>query len=218
MPSTDPVAYPSDIAFTPTVKALQRQHGSRDAYAQMEAEHGWHTRIAPKLAAFIESQTSVFLATANADGQPYVQHRGGPPGFLRVLDERTVAFADYAGNQQYITLGNLAENAKAHLFVIDYAKRRRVKIWGNARVVEDDPALLAKLMPQGYRAHGERVIVFTVHALDLNCPQHIPQRFDAADVLAAIEERDERIKALEAEVQRLRERGTGGPLPADETD
>jgi predicted pyridoxine 5'-phosphate oxidase superfamily flavin-nucleotide-binding protein len=199
-----PHPYPSDIAFTPTVKAIQARNGSRDAYAHMEAERGWQTRITPDVASFIEQQTSVFFATANDQGQPYIQHRGGPAGFLHVLDDRTIAFADFAGNRQYITLGNLADNPKAYLFLIDYAHRRRVKLWGEARVVEDDPELLAKLMPQGYKARGERAIVMTVNAWDVNCPKHIPQRFEAADVAAALEERDRRIEALEAELAQLR--------------
>lgn len=196
--------YPSDIAFTPTVKAIQARHGSRDAYARMEADRGWETRITPDVASFIEQQTSVFFATANGEGQPYIQHRGGPAGFLHVVDDHTIAFADFAGNRQYITLGNLADNPKAYLFLIDYARRRRIKLWGEARVVEDDPELLARLMPQGYKARGERVIAMTVNAWDMNCPQHIPQRFEAADVAAALAERDQRIEALEAEIARLR--------------
>jgi predicted pyridoxine 5'-phosphate oxidase superfamily flavin-nucleotide-binding protein len=150
----------------------------------------------------------VFLATANADGQPYVQHRGGPPGFLQVLDEHTIAFVDFAGNRQYITQGNLEENPKSQLFVIDYAHRRRIKVWGTARVVEGDEALLRRLMPEGYRARPEQVVLFTVIAWDVNCPQHIPQRFDAADVEQAIKSRDQRIAALESEVERLRAAGT----------
>jgi len=193
--------YPSDVAFTPTVKAMQQRLGSRAAYARMESEHGWRTVISSSLKDFIEAQTSVFLATANAEGQPYIQHRGGPAGFLRVLDEHTLAFADFSGNRQYITLGNLADNPHAHLFVIDYARRRRVKIWGTARAV-DDPELIAKLMPEDYEAQPERAIVFTVEALDMNCPQHIPQRFDAAEVEAALSARDTRIEALEAEAAR----------------
>ena len=155
---------------------------------------------------FIEAQTSVFLATANADGQPYIQHRGGPAGFLRVLDDKTIGFADFAGNRQYITQGNLADNPKAYLFLIDYAQRRRIKIWGEARVVEGDAELMARLMPEGYKARPEQVILFTVAAWDANCPQHIPQRFEAADVAAALAERDRRIEELEAEVERLRAR------------
>jgi len=200
---THPHLYSSDIAFTPTVKAIQSRNGSRTAYARMETGHGWQTRITPELTEFIERQTSIFLATANDEGQPYIQHRGGPAGFLHVLDDETIAFADYAGNRQYITLGNLADNPKAYLFLIDYAARQRIKIWGEARVVEDDIALTTKLMPKDYKARGERVIVFKVTAWDMNCPQHIPQRFEAADVAAAIEERDRRINVLEAEIERL---------------
>ena len=131
--------YSSDVAFTPTVKAIQADKGSRRAYANMEVRGGWETTITPELAQFIEAQTSVFVATANAEGQPYIQHRGGPPGFLKVIDERTLAFADFAGNRQFITLGNLADNPKAHLFLIDYVHRRRVKFWVTARAVEDNP-------------------------------------------------------------------------------
>ena len=188
--------YSSDVAFTPSVKAVQARKGSRRAYERMEQKGAWQTRITPELAAFIEVQTSVFLATANLEGQPYVQHRGGPPGFLHVLDDQTIGFADFAGNRQYITLGNLADNPKAHLFLIDYAHRRRVKIWGEAGAVEDDATLIAKLMPDDYEAHPERAILFTVSAWDANCPQHIPQRFEAADVAAAMAARDEGISRL----------------------
>jgi uncharacterized protein len=194
----------SDVAFTPTVKAVQARKGSRRAYARMEENGGWETRVTPDLAAFIEAQTSIFFATVNADGQPYIQHRGGPPGFLKVLDDKTIAFADFAGNRQYITQGNLADNAKAHLFLIDYAHRQRVKIWGEARVVEGDAELIAKLMPERYKARGEQAILFTVSAWSGNCNQHIPQRFEAADVAAALAERDRRIAELEAELARLK--------------
>jgi predicted pyridoxine 5'-phosphate oxidase superfamily flavin-nucleotide-binding protein len=196
--------YASDVAFTPTVKAIQARKGSRHGYAKMEERGGWRTTITPDLAAFIAAQTSVFLATASADGQPYIQHRGGPAGFLRVLDGRTIAFADYSGNRQYISSGNLADNPKAHLFLIDYANRQRIKIWGEARVVENDAELMKKLMPEGYKARPEQVMLFTVTAWDSNCPQHIPQRFEAADVAAALASRDQRIAELEAEVARLK--------------
>jgi uncharacterized protein len=201
--------YASDVAFTPTVKAVQTRKGSRPAYGRMEERGSWPTRIAPDLADFIAAQTSVFLATASKDGQPYIQHRGGPPGFLHVLDDRTIGLADFAGNRQYITQGNLADNPKAHLFLIDYTHRRRVKIWGEARVVEGDAELLARLMPAGYKARAEQAILFTVAAWDSNCPQHIPQRFEAAEVAAALAERDQRIEALEAEIRRLREAAPG---------
>ena len=195
--------FSSDVAFTPTVKAIQERKGSRHGYASMEQRGGWRTRITPDLAGFIGQQISIFMATATADGQPYIQHRGGPPGFLHVLDERTIAFADFSGNRQYISQGNLADNPKAHLFLIDYMNQRRVKIWGEAKIVEDDPELLQRLMPEGYKARPEQVIVFTVSAWDSNCHQHIPQRFEAADVAAALTARERRIEELEAEVARL---------------
>jgi predicted pyridoxine 5'-phosphate oxidase superfamily flavin-nucleotide-binding protein len=197
--------YSSDVAFTPTVKAIQSRKGSRGGYAQREEKGAWATSITPDLKDFIEAQTSVFLATANGEGQPYIQHRGGPAGFLKVIDDKTIGFVDFAGNRQYITLGNLADNAKAYLFLIDYAHRRRIKIWGTAHVVEGDHELVAKLMPGDYKARPEQVILFTVSAWDSNCPQHIPQRFEAADVAAALAKRDERIAELEAEVRRLKE-------------
>jgi len=195
--------YASDVAFTATVKAIQARKGSRPAYARMEEGGSWAQTISDDLKAEIEAQTSVFLATANADGQPYIQHRGGPAGFLQVLDAHTIAFVDFAGNRQYITQGNLAENPKAQLFLIDYAQRRRIKVWGTARVIEGDEALLGRLMPEGYRAKPEQVLLFTVTAWDVNCPQHIPQRFEAADVRAAMASRDRRIAELEAEIARL---------------
>jgi uncharacterized protein len=195
----------SDIAFTPTVKAIQTRKGSRDAYARMEANGSWKTKITPDLKNFIEAQTSIFLATANAAGQPYIQHRGGPAGFLCVLDERTLGFVDYSGNRQFISSGNLCENPKAHLFLIDYAERRRVKIWGEARIIEGDAELTARLMPSDYKARPEQVLLFTVSAWDANCPQHIPQRFEAADVAQALAQNDARIEALEAELRTLRQ-------------
>ena len=194
----------SDVAFTPSVKAIQSRKGSRGAYARMESNGGWATAITPDLAAFIAGQTSVFLATANAAGQPYIQHRGGPPGFLRVLDEKTIAFADFRGNRQFISAGKLAENPRAHLFLIDYSTRQRIKLWGTARVVENDTALLARLMPLDYKAQGEQAILFHIDTWDANCPQHIPLRFGQADVAAALEERDRRIAELETEIARLK--------------
>ena len=192
--------YSSDVAFTPAVKAIQARKGSRDAYARVEQHGGWRTEIDDQLTAFLAAQDSIFMATATADGQPYIQHRGGPKGFIKVLDKNTLAFADYSGNRQYITQGNLSENPKANIFLLDHAHRHRVKIWGEARVVDDDPALLKSLMPKGYRARPEQVILFKVSAWDTNCPQHIPQKFDAADVAAALASRDARIAELEAEL------------------
>ena len=207
---TEPT-YSSDVAFTASVKALQALKGSRKAYAHMEEAGSWKILITPELKAFIEDQTSVFLATANSAGQPYIQHRGGPAGFLRVVDDRTLGFVDYAGNRQYITLGNISENPKAHLFLIDYAHRRRFKIWGELRAVEGNQALMTQLMPAGYKARAERVMLFSVSAWDANCPQHIPQRIDAVDVSRVLAERERRIAELEAELSRLRSAANSEP-------
>jgi hypothetical protein len=208
---SDTRTYSSDVAFSPAVKAIQARKGSREGYAHVEQKGGWRTEIDENLVGFLANTSSFYLATASAEGQPYIQHRGGPKGFIKVLDKNTIAFTDYSGNRQYISQGNLSENPKAQIFVMDYAHRRRVKIWGEARVVEDDPALTRSLMPQGYRARPEQVILFKVVAWDTNCPQHIPQKFDAADVAAAmaeanaqIQSRDARIAELEAEISKLK--------------
>jgi predicted pyridoxine 5'-phosphate oxidase superfamily flavin-nucleotide-binding protein len=203
--------YASDVAFTPAVKAVQVRKGSRDGYARVEENGGWRTEIDENLAGFLAETNSFFLSTASADGQPYIQHRGGPKGFVKIIDKNTIAFADYSGNRQYITQGNLSENSKAHIFVMDYAHRRRVKIWGEARVVDDDPALTTALMPKGYKARPEQVILFRISAWDTNCPQHIPQKFDAADVAAALAARDGRIAELEAELAALKGQGVSEP-------
>jgi predicted pyridoxine 5'-phosphate oxidase superfamily flavin-nucleotide-binding protein len=194
----------TEIAFTPSVKDIQTRRGSREAYSRLEEKGGFATAVDDSLAAFIANIRSFYFATANREGQPYIQHRGGPEGFLRVLDPRTLAFADFAGNRQYISVGNLADNPRAMLFLMDYTVRRRVKIWGTARVIEDDPELTARLFPEAYRARAEQAIVFAVTAIDINCPQHIPQMLFAEDVADAIAERDRRISALEAEIERAR--------------
>ena len=206
---TDVQTYSSDVGFTPAVKTIQARKGSRQAYANVEARGGWRTEIDENLAGFLAGADSFYLATATADGQPYIQHRGGPKGFVKIIGKNTIAFADYSGNRQYITQGNLSENPKAYIFVMDYAHRRRVKIWGEARVVEDDPAMTEALMPKGYKARPEQFILFTITAWDTNCPQHIPQKFDADDVARALAARDARIAELEAELAALK----GRPAP-----
>jgi uncharacterized protein len=193
----------SDIAFTPAVKAVQTRRGSRGAYAKREAAGGFQTAITPDLVEFLSAVDTAYLATANAEGQPYAQHRGGPRGFIRVVAQRTLGFADFKGNRQYVTTGNLSENDKAFLFLMDYAHRRRVKIWGRARVSED-PDVIDALMPEGYRARPEQAILFDVEAWDVNCPQHIPQKIDAEDVARALESLQERIARLEEENAALR--------------
>jgi uncharacterized protein len=196
----------SDIAFTPTVKSIQTRKGSRGAYAELERSGGWETGVSPALAAFICEQRSLFIATVNAQGQPYIQHRGGPPGFLKILDETTLAMADFRGNRQYITHGNLEDNSKAFLFLIDYERRRRVKIWGEARIVENDAALIAAVTLPNYRARLEQVIVFHIHAWDANCPSHIPQRFEIERVQKLLAEKDRVIEAHEKRIAELSRR------------
>ena len=190
----------SDLAFTPSVKALQTRYGSRTAYARMEARGGFPQDLDGDAVAFIGAQRSVFLATATADGQPYIQHRGGPPGFLQVLGPRTLAFADYRGNKQFISIGNLADNPKIHLFLIDYAHRARIKIWGTARVVENPAQVAALELPIAEGAVVERAIVIEIEAWNENCPQHIPQRFEAEDVARVLAEKDARIAELERQL------------------
>jgi predicted pyridoxine 5'-phosphate oxidase superfamily flavin-nucleotide-binding protein len=194
----------SDVAFSSSVKAAQERHGSRTAYARVEQKGGFATAIDAPLAEFIAGIRSFYLATANNDGQPYIQHRGGPPGFLRIIDEKTLAFADFSGNRQYITTGNLEDNPRAMMFLMDYVNRQRVKIWGNARVVENDPELIAHVLPGGYRARTEAAILFAVTAWDINCPQHIPQMLFAEDVAKAKRLLEAHVEGLEAENANLR--------------
>ncbi len=195
--------YTSDVAFSPAVKAWQEKMGSRAGYARMERKGGWKDSVTPDLAAFLAQRDSFYLATASAEGQPYIQHRGGPQGFLKVLGERTLAFADFAGNKQYISAGNLTENDRAQIFLMDYANQQRIKIWGRARVVEDDPELLGRLADPAYGGRPERAIVFDVAAWDVNCPQHITRRYTEAEVATAVGKLTARIAELEAEVARL---------------
>lgn len=188
-----------DVAFSDTVKAIQEQRGSRDAYARVEAKGGWPDRITPEVAAFIGHASSFYLATTSRDGQPYVQHRGGPRGFLRVLDEKSLGFADFKGNRQYITIGNLRDNPRAFIFLMDYAFRRRLKIWGRAEVIDAGSEIARRLAPGGGGLEIEQAVVFTVEAWNWNCPQHIPQKLDAEDVAAALAKLETRIRSLEKE-------------------
>ena len=192
--------FASDIAFTPAVKAAQEKQGSRETYARMESGRGWQTEVDDNLAAFAANLDSFYFATASADGQPYVQHRGGPRGFLKALDAQHLAFADYRGNRQYISVGNLSENDRVQLFLIDYPTRQRIKVWGRARVVEDDPDLLSALSDAAYKARPERAIVVTVEAWDVNCPQHITPRYTEDQILALIAPLKARIAALESQL------------------
>lgn len=203
--------FPSDIAFTPAVKAVQTAKGSRASYAKVE-RRGWRTRVTPDLAEFLAGLDTFYLGTASADGQPYIQHRGGPPGFLKPLDDRTLAFADFGGNRQYLSVGNLSENPKAFLFLMDYANQQRVKLWCTARVVENDPALLERLRDPAYPGNIERAIVFTVEAWDINCPQHIHPRYSERQVEQMTEPLRERVRELEEQLKSAR--ASRGAAPA----
>ena len=193
----------SSRVFTPAAQRAQAERGSAKAYAERIAE-GFPDKITPELASFIAEQDTVFLATATADGAPYLQHRGGPKGFIKIIDEKTLGFADYRGNRQYITLANLSENDRAFLFLLDSARRQRVKLWGRARVVEDDAALVERLFDSGYKARPERAILFTIEAWDVNCSSHIVARFTEADIEAAFAAIKEKIAALQEENAGLR--------------
>ncbi|MFD2568253.1 pyridoxamine 5'-phosphate oxidase family protein [Pseudotenacibaculum haliotis] len=197
---TNNFTYTSDIAFTPAVKALQKKYHSRKGYARMEQSGGWQTEVNEGLEQFLTTIDSFYLATSNSDGQPYIQHRGGPKGFLKKLNNRMLAFADYRGNKQYISAGNLNENNKSFIFLMDYPNRTRIKIWGSAKVEYDDKALIKSLSDSNYNAHPERAIIFTVEAWDVNCPQHITPRFTEEQVRQVTDPLKKRIKELEAKL------------------
>lgn len=190
----------SDIAFTPTVKTIQERKGSRENYAKMEQKGGWSDTVTDDLATFVGARESFYLGTASADGQPYIQHRGGKPGFLKVVDKRTLAFADFKGNRQYLSTGNLQDNNKAYIFLMDYPNRRRIKIWGTARVIDDDPVLMEQLTDTDYKGKPEQVIMFTITAWDVNCPQHITRRYTETEVSAVVDPLKARIAELEAQL------------------
>jgi uncharacterized protein len=202
-PDTDAMTNNSDIVLTPAARHAQAQHGSAHAYEKRIAA-GFPDRVTAELAAFIAELDTAFLGTVSGAGAPYIQHRGGPKGFIKVLDEKTLGFADFAGNRQYITISNLAETDRAYLFLLDFARQRRIKLWGRARVVEDDRALLARLSDAGYRARPERAILFIIEAWDVNCSQHITARFTEDEIAQATAPLLERIAILETENARLR--------------
>ena len=195
--------FSSDIAFTPAVKGIQSEKGSRSGYARMEKGGSWETGVTPELEAFLADLDMFYLGTANAEGQPYIQYRGGTPGFLKKVDEKTLGFADFGGNRQYITLGNLTENSKAFIFLMDYTRRKRIKLWGTAWFVEGDAGLVQSLMPDGYRAQPEQVFMFSLSAWDANCPQHIPKRVDLAQLEAVVAAKDRTILELTEQVAQL---------------
>ncbi len=194
----------SDIAFTPTVKAIQTQKGSRASYARMESHGGWRTKVTEDLAGFLAGLDMFYLGTANREGQPYIQYRGGPVGFLKVVDEHTLGFADFGGNRQYITLGNLSENPKAFLFLMDYVNQQRIKVWGQAEVVEGDEELNERLSDSNYSAKVERSILFRIDAWDVNCQQHIHRRFPATAVEQLVDSMRQEIEQLKGEIAKLK--------------
>jgi len=186
--------------FSPAVKAEQTRLGSRAMFEDRE----WKSEITDDMRQFLAVIDTFFFATASADGRPYIQHRGGPPGFLKPIGTHMLAFADFAGNRQYITLGHLKENDRAHIFILHFATRQRVKLWGRARIVEGDLALMERLADPSYKARPERAIVFTLEAWDINCPQHIQPRYTEAEIAPAVDRLAQRIKELEEEVARLK--------------
>ncbi|MDX1925201.1 MAG: pyridoxamine 5'-phosphate oxidase family protein [Pirellulaceae bacterium] len=194
--------YSSDVAFTSSVKAIQTEKGSRPSYARMERNGGWETTVTPELQSFLADLDMFYLGTANAQGQPYIQYRGGSPGFLRVIDSKTLGFGDFAGNRQYITLGNISENPKAFIFLMDYTRSRRIKLWGKLRMVEDDANLIESLRDDSYPGKVERAILFEIEAWDMNCPQHIHRRFSQTHITPVIEKLQSRIAELEARLLR----------------
>lgn len=196
----------SDIAFTPSVKRAQHQRGSRDNYQRMEQRDGWQHLVTPELATFIRERDSFYLGTASADGQPYIQHRGGPKGFLKVIDQSTLGFSDFVGNAQYISIGNLDENNKAFIFLMDYSNRLRIKLWGTAEIVEGDAELVQQLSDHDYQGKPQRAVLFHIEAWDVNCPQHILPRWTEAEIAPLVDTLRARVAELELENQRLRDR------------
>jgi predicted pyridoxine 5'-phosphate oxidase superfamily flavin-nucleotide-binding protein len=200
--------YPSDIAFTPAVKAIQNEKGSRSSYSKMEERGGWQTAVTPDLEAYLSELDMFYLGTSNSEGQPYIQYRGGSPGFLKVVDEKTLGFGEFGGNRQYITMGNLSENPKAFIFLMDYVNSRRIKLWGTARVVEDDPQLLGRLRDPDYPAKVERAILFEIESWDVNCPQHIHKRFPQTMVAPVIKKLQAKVSDLESKLAALQSQET----------
>ncbi|MBV8394488.1 MAG: pyridoxamine 5'-phosphate oxidase family protein [Alphaproteobacteria bacterium] len=194
---------PEDVLFSEAVKAEQARLGSRPTFEGRE----WKTEITDDLRQFLGVIDTFFFGTASADGRPYIQHRGGPPGFLKTIGTHTLAFADFAGNRQYITLGHLKENDRAHIFILHFATQQRVKLWGRARVVENDAELMERLVDPAYRARPQCAIVFTLEAWDVNCTQHIVPRYSEAEIAPGIDKLVARIKELEDEVARLKPSG-----------
>jgi uncharacterized protein len=191
---------PEDVMFSPAVKAEQARLGSRASFEDRD----WQTEITDDLRQFLAAIDTFFFATASADGRPYIQHRGGPAGFLKPIGSHMLAFADFAGNRQYITLGHLKENDRAHIFILHFATQQRLKLWGRARVVEDDVELMERLVDPAYKAKPQRAIAFRIEAWDINCRQHIMARYSEAEIAPAVNQLKQLIKELEDEVALLK--------------
>jgi len=194
----------ADIAFTPTVKKVQEEQGSRSSYARMEGvPEAVNHRLTEAEAGFIAARNSVYMATVSETGWPYIQHRGGPTGFVRVLDESAIGFADFRGNRQYVSVGNLMTDDRVSLFFMDYPNKTRLKLFGRARIIGfDDEAVLSRLEMPDYRARIERGLLITVEGFDWNCPQHITERYTLEEVHAMTAPLTARIAELEAELAR----------------
>ncbi len=193
--------YISDIAFSPTVKDYQEKEGSRFSYQKVAESRDWQNTITDRLRSFVANRDSFYLATVNKDGQPYIQHRGGPKGFLKVLDDHTLGFADYSGNRQFISAGNLQDSKKVSLFLMDYPTRSRIKIWGEARIIQKDDKLMEQLKDDDYKAINERAMIITLKAWDVNCPQHITPRYTLEELEPQIGDLKDRIKELEVKLE-----------------
>ena len=192
----------ADIAFTDSVKQAQNRYGSRKSYAGFESDGGHRDRLSENEIAFLAERDSFYLGSVGENGWPYVQHRGGPKGFLKVLDETTIGFADFRGNRQYISVGNLNADGRVSLFLMDYPNRQRLKLWVRARVVhpDEDPELVARLELPGYKARIERGIIMAVEAVDWNCPQHITPRFTEAEIERLVAPLIEENRSLQAQL------------------
>ena len=198
------------IAQTANVRAAQEHYYGRAQPRRVAPDGETRDLLEDGEAEFIRARDSFYMATVSEAEWPYIQHRGGPPGFLKTIGDRELAFADFAGNRQYITLGHLKENDRAHIFILHFATRQRVKLWGRARIVEGDLALMERLADPSYKARPERAIVFTLEAWDINCPQHIQPRYTEAEIAPAVDRLAQRIKELEEEVARLKESAERG--------
>ncbi|HHJ20415.1 MAG TPA: pyridoxamine 5'-phosphate oxidase family protein, partial [Gammaproteobacteria bacterium] len=199
------------ILFSPATRAIQERYGSRDTIARMETRGHWKSRLPEDVISFIRARNSFYIGTASCEGRPYIQHRGGPTGFIHVLDQETLAWPEFKGNRQHITAGNLSENNQAFIFLMDYSLPRRIKLWGRAEVVEDSNALIPDIRSQPYYAKIARAIRFTVEVWDENCRQYIPDYSADSELMIKLQKSQNKITSLENEIKRLRQLVTTRP-------